>query len=111
VTDVVCRKFEDLFWVIRQVVALIRFRFPRIVMRIDRITDHTHMRLVIYDFGHEAGTDVSDTDSELVLAPGASHRLFDIALRVGLPIRQDVIAGNFLNGLADRLPTSRAYKH
>jgi hypothetical protein len=76
----------------------------------DWITDHAHMRLVIREFGHEAGAGVSDTDGELVLAATASHRLLDIALRVGFPVRRDVIARDFLNGLADRIPTSRAYK-
>jgi hypothetical protein len=68
------------------------------------------MRLVIREFGHEARTGVSNTDRELVLAAGAGHRLLDIALRIGLPVRENVMARDFLNGLADRLPTSPAYK-
>lgn len=39
-----------------------------------------------------------------MLAAGAGHRLLGIALRVGLPVRHDVIARDFLNGFADRKP-------
>jgi hypothetical protein len=74
------------------------------------VIDHTHVRLLIRDFRHEAGAGVSETDSELVLAAGAGHRLLDIALRVGLPVRQDIVARNLFNGFGDRRPASGAYK-
>lgn len=40
------------------------------------------MDISIHQVRHEASPGIPDTDSELLLAFGAGHRLFGIALRV-----------------------------